>query len=82
MNNQEEQKDFDTVFGIVLNSVYNKELIVIVDNTSRPILSSTGQDLRRIIKKKKAEQTMMVHFTSYSLDVSRIRGVSEVKSNI
>jgi hypothetical protein len=40
LNNQEKQKYFDTAFGIMLNSVYSKELIVIVDNNSRPLSSS------------------------------------------
>jgi len=64
----------------VLNSVYSNELIVILDNNNRPILSSTWS---RPMKNntKKAEQTKRAHFTSYSLDVSRIREVSEVKSN-
>ena len=80
-NNQEKRNDFDTAFGIVLNGAYSKELIVIVNNNSRPILSSNrSRPMKNNIKK--AEQNERVHFTSYSLDVSRIREVSEVKSNI
>jgi hypothetical protein len=81
LNNQEKQKNFVTAFGIVLNSVYSKELIVRVDNKSRSILSS-NQSRPMKNNTKKAEQNKRAHFTSYSLGVNRIREVSEVKSNI
>jgi hypothetical protein len=75
LNNHEKQKDFDTAFGIVLNSVYSK---VIVDNNIRSLSSSNWS---RPMKNntKKVDQNKGAHFTSYSLDVSRIREVSEVK---
>jgi hypothetical protein len=65
----------------VLNSVYSKELIVIVDDNIRP-LSSSNWSRPMTNNTKKADQNKRAHFTSYSLDVSRIREVSEVKRNI